>query len=388
MNNYKKNANVSQKSLLRSLLLFLLIASISLSCDVNGDPTPAPDIVVFNNVSISNAQEVPMTGSTAMGSLNASYEKNSNRLDYTITYTGLTPMAMHFHKAGVGVAGPVEVEIPGPYTSGMSGSLTLTDAQETDLLANNWYINIHTTALPAGEIRGQVVTEDFVLFANIALSGKEEVPANASAVTGTFNGVYDKVMKMLTYNIVINGATPSAMHLHKAGVGVNGDVIIPIPAVGVGMTGTLTAEQEADLIAGNYYFNAHTAAFPGGEVRGQVVTDNMVIFSNDIIDDNEVPPTGSSATGNFYGAYNKTTKALSYVVRFSGLTPTAMHFHKAAAGVNGPVVVAISAPYTTGMAATATLTAEQEADMLGGLWYINIHSAAFGAGEIRGQLIK
>jgi CHRD domain len=387
MNNYKKTRNLSQKSLLRTLLFFLAIATISIACDDDEGAAPVPDIVEYNNVSISNAQEVPMTGSTAMGTLNASYEKNSNKLDYTITYTGLTPTAMHFHKAEVGVAGPVEQEIPGPYTSGMSGSLTLTDAQEADLLANNWYINIHSAATPAGEIRGQVVTENFVLFTNIALSGKEEVPANSSTTTGTFNGVYDKAMKMMTYKISVNGATPSAMHLHKAGVGVNGDVVVPIPGL-TGMTAALTAEQEADLLAGNYYFNLHTAAFPGGEIRGQVVTDNMVIFSNDINDDNEVPATGSSATGSFYGAYNKTTKALSYVVRFTGLTPTAMHFHKGAAGVNGPVVVAINAPYTTGMAASATLTAEQETDMLTGLWYINIHSAAFGAGEIRGQLIK
>jgi hypothetical protein len=387
MNNYSKIKNLSQKSLLlRSLLLVLSIGLVAMACD-DDDSTPTADIVEFNNVSISNVQEVPMTGSTAMGTLNASYEKNSNKLDYTITYTGLTPTAMHFHKGEVGVAGGVEQEIPGPYTSGMTGSVTLTDDQETDLLANNWYINIHTTASPAGEIRGQVVTEDFVVFSNIALSGKEEVPANASTTTGTFNGLYDKAMKMLTYKIVVTGATPSAMHLHKAGVGVNGDVVIPIPAL-TGMTAALTAEQETDLLAGNYYFNAHTAAFPGGEIRGQVVTDNMVIFSNDIIDDNEVPATGSAATGSFYGAYNKTTKVLSYVITFTGLTPTAMHFHKAAVGVNGPVVVAINAPYTTGMAATATLTAEQEADMLAGLWYINIHSAAFGGGEIRGQLIK
>jgi hypothetical protein len=387
MKKLKKVEKLSQKSLLRPVVLFLCVAFASLACDDNDDSTPAEDILEFNNVSISSAQEVPMTGSSATGMLNVSYEKNSNRLDYTITYTGLTPTAMHFHKGEIGVSGGVEQEIPGPYTSGMTGSLTLTDAQEADLLANNWYINIHSAASPAGEIRGQVVTEDIVVFTNIALSGKEEIPANASSTTGTFNGLYDKVMKMLTYKITVTGATPTAMHLHKAGVGTNGDVIIPIPAL-TGMTGVLTAEQEADLLAGNYYFNLHTTAFPGGEIRGQVVTDNMVIFSNDIIDDNEVPATGSAATGNFYGAYNKATKALSYVVRYTGVTPTAMHFHKAAAGVNGPVVIGIAAPYSNGMSGTATLTAEQEADMLAGLWYINIHSAAFGAGEIRGQLIK
>jgi hypothetical protein len=378
---------MSHKSLPKftALLMCIGVAVIGIRCV--DDEKPKPDIVAYNNIALTGTQEVPMTSSTASGSLNATYDKTSNKLDYTITFSGLTPTAMHFHKAVVGVAGAVEVEVPGPYTSGMIGSLTLTDTQETDLLANNWYLNVHSSAFPAGEIRGQVAPEDIVVFSNIALSGKEEVPANASATTGTFNGWYDKTSMMLTYTVTVSGATPTAMHLHKAAVGANGDVVIPISGL-TGTTTALTADQETDLLAGNYYFNLHTAAFPGGEIRGQLVTDNMIIFSNEIIDDNEVPPTGSAATGLFYGAYNKSTKVLSYVIQFTGITPTNMHFHKAAVGVNGAVAVAISGPYTTGMTGSVTLTAEQEADMLAGLWYINIHSAAFGAGEIRAQLIR
>ena len=378
--------NMSLKNLCNQVIAILcmgLAISIS-SCDNND--TPPADFVEFTTT-LSPGQEGPTIASAATGTLNTKYDKTSNKLEYTITYSGLTPTAMHFHKAEIGVAGAVEKEVPGPYSSGMTGTVTITEAQETDLLAGTWYLNIHTASNPNGEIRGQILTEDKVIFSNIILSGKEEVPSNSSAATGTFNGVYDKTTKKLAYKATITGTTITAMHLHKAAVGVSGPVIIPITDL-TGETAELTADQETDLLAGNYYFNAHSAAFTGGEVRGQVVTDNIIVYSNEILGSNEVPATGSSATGNLYATYNRTTKVLSYLVKFTGITPTNMHFHKAAAGVSGAVVVPIPGPWTTGMTGSATLTAEQEADMLAGLWYINIHSAAFGSGEIRGQLVN
>ena len=362
------------------------IILFAVSCK-DENPTPVADNVEFNNVSISSPQEVPLTNSLAVGALTVKYDKNSNKMEYTITFSGLTPTAMHFHKGGVGVSGPVEQEVKGPYSSGMSGTITLTDAQETDLLANNWYLNVHTSASPGGEIRGQVVTENFVVLSNITLSGKEEVPSNNSTATGVFNGLYDKTTKKISYAVTVTGATPSAMHLHKAGVGANGGVEIEITGT-TGSTPALTVAQETDLLAGNLYFNAHTAAYAGGEVRGQVVTDKMAIFSNDAVGSNEVPASGSAAKGSFYGAYDKTTKKLSYVFTYTGVTPTAMHFHKGAAGANGDVVSAIAGPYSSGMSGNVTLTAAQETDLLSGLWYHNTHSAAFAGGEIRAQLIK
>ena len=350
--------------------------------------TPAANTVSFKDVSVSSAQEIPANGSTATGVLNVDYDKNTKSLKYTITYSGLTPTAMHFHKGAVGIAGGVEKEIVGPFSSGMTGTITLSAAQEADLLANNWYLNVHTTANAAGEIRGQVVPNTTVVFANISLSGKQEVPSNTSATTGVFNGLYDKTTKKVTYSVAVTGATPSAMHLHNAKVGTNGDVVVEITGTS-GTTAALTAAQETDLLAGNFYFNAHTTAFPNGEIRGQIVSDNMVVFSNTLSGANEAPtPNNSTATGTVYALYNKSTKALKYVITYSNLTPTAMHFHKGAVGVAGGVEQEIPAPYSSGMSGSVTLTAAQETDLLSQLWYVNVHSSTFSGGEVRAQLVK
>ncbi len=383
------NQIMSFKNLFRALAYSLCIAAFaaSITSCKKDSTTPVADIVSFKDVSVSSAQEIPATNSTATGLLNVDYDKNSKSLKYTITYSGLTPTAMHFHKGGVGVAGGVEQEVPAPYSSGMTGSITLTATQEADLLANNWYLNIHTTANAGGEIRGQVVMNTIVVFANLSLSGKQEVPRNTSTATGVFNGLYDKSTKKVTYSVTINGATPTAMHLHNAKIGTNGDVVVELTGTG-GTTAALTAAQETELLAGNFYFNAHTAAFPNGEIRGQIANENMVVFSNSLSGANEIPANTSTATGTIYGLYDKSTKSLKYVLTYSGFTPVAMHFHKAAVGANGDVVFEIPAPYSSGMSGSVTLTAAQETDLLSKLWYVNVHSVAFAGGELRAQLVK
>lgn len=363
------------------------ITLLTAGCKKDEESQPMEDNVNFTNVSLSSGQEVPSNNSSATGSFAGKYDKNSNTLSYTITYAGLTPSGMHFHKGAVGVAGGVEMEVKGPYSSGMTGSVKLTDIQEQDLLKGLWYLNIHSAAVAAGEIRGQIVTDNMVVLSNIGLNGKQEVPMNNSTATGTFNGWYDKTTKMLTYTVTLNGVTSAGMHIHKGAVGVAGDVVTEIKAAG-GTTAALTAAQEADLLAGNLYVNVHSTAFPGGEVRGQIVSDNQVVFANEISANNEVPASGSTATGAFYGIYDRPSKKLSYTINFDGTTPTSMHLHKGAAGENGGVEMEVTGPYTSGMKGSVMLNATQETYLLNSMLYLNVHSELYPGGEIRAQLVK
>ncbi|NNC89861.1 MAG: CHRD domain-containing protein [Akkermansiaceae bacterium] len=95
------------------------------------------------------------------GTINGSYDDVTNLLDYTITYTSLTaPVTIaHFHRGAPGVSGGVDLGIPGPYDAGVSSAtgVPVSAAAETNLLAGNWYVNIHTSSFTSGEIRGQVI---------------------------------------------------------------------------------------------------------------------------------------------------------------------------------------------------------------------------------------
>ena len=109
---------------------------------------------------LSGASEVPPTQSMAKGNLQATLDKNTRVLTWTMQVSGLSgaPTAAHFHGPAApgenaGVAAPIT--ITGQPTD--NGVITLTAAQMDDLLAGHWYINVHTAANPDGEIRGQIM---------------------------------------------------------------------------------------------------------------------------------------------------------------------------------------------------------------------------------------
>ncbi len=110
----------------------------------------------------------------------------------------------------------------------------------------------------------------------VTLDGKSEVPPNASAGTGTAELDYDPASKKLSWKLTYSGLSgPATMaHFHgPAEAGKNAGVAVAIPnatSSPVEGSATLTDAQAADLVAGKYYINIHTAANPGGEIRGQV----------------------------------------------------------------------------------------------------------------------
>lgn len=102
----------------------------------------------------------------------------------------------------------------------------------------------------------------------------------------------------------------------------------------------------------------------------------------------EVPANGSTATGSANLSFNTTTKVFTVTITYNGVTATAGHIHKAAVGVNGGVIFPITSLASPISYTSIPLDAAMEADLNANLYYINIHSAAFPGGEIRGQLIK
>jgi hypothetical protein len=108
------------------------------------------------------------------------------------------------------------------------------------------------------------------------LDGKSEVPPNTSAGTGTADLDYDAATKKLSWKVTYSGLSgpATAAHFHgPAAAGANAGVAVAIPNATtspVEGSATLTDAQAADLTTGKYYVNIHTAANPGGEIRGQV----------------------------------------------------------------------------------------------------------------------
>lgn len=116
----------------------------------------------------------------------------------------------------------------------------------------------------------------------------------------------------------------------------------------------------------------------------------MVNLKADMKASSQVPPTSSKGSGSLTATYDSASKKLSWKGSVSGLSgsATAAHFHAGEPGKNGAVVIPITGADKGSFEGSATLTDAQAADLMSGKWYVNIHTAANKAGEIRGQLTK
>jgi hypothetical protein len=114
-------------------------------------------------VALTGAQEVPPVQSPGAGTVDITYDPSTRVVTWTITSDGLSgPVTMaHIHgPAAEGKNGPVVIWLSKQGTSAaspISGQATLTPEQAQQFAAGEWYINVHTQAHPAGEIRGQLM---------------------------------------------------------------------------------------------------------------------------------------------------------------------------------------------------------------------------------------
>src|SRR5262249_33851759 len=99
-------------------------------------------------------------------------------------------------------------------------------------------------------------------------------------------------------------------------------------------------------------------------------------------------PNASTATGTAVAYLHEPENRVVYLVSSSGLVSvTAAHFHQGAVGVAGPVIIPLNGSLGTYGGVSGRLTAAQVTSWKPSGFYATIHTSAFAAGEIRGQML-
>jgi hypothetical protein len=350
----------------------------------------APAQITYLSAALDGAQENPPVATPGRGWSVVRLEEPANTVRAFIFTEGLTgPITVsHIHLAPTGVNGAVIVPLT---VAGnlVTGTGPLTPAQVTAMKTDGTYVNVHTALNPGGEIRGQLVTSVSTRFAGV-LSGSQEVPPTGSAATGTFVAFLHEPDNRLVYEVNTSGlVNVTAAHVHPAPAGVNGPVLFPLNGGAgnyCGVSDRLTAAQVATLKANGMYFNVHTAAFPGGEIRGQ-----MILLRDDFIGRfsglTEVPPTPSLGDGTACVRVAP-NGSVTVTANFAGLGGAVLlaHIHTGPPGIAGPILFTLTITGPNTVSGTFTPSTADLGLLRSGNWYANLHTAAFPNGEVRAQL--
>ena len=141
-------------------------------------------------------------------------------------------------------------------------------------MSSKFLLSFAAAAVAAFVVSAPVSAETITYTA--ALKGSAEVPPNASAGTGTATAVLDTATKKLTYTVDYSGLSGpgTAAHFHgPAEATANAPPVIPVSggvASPIKGEATLTDAQVTAFAEGKMYFNVHTEANKGGEIRGQM----------------------------------------------------------------------------------------------------------------------
>ena len=139
----------------------VLAAAVTLSGCAWWSSMTGSDTATMKN-QVTGAQEVPPVTTGGSGTIETTFDKMTNVLTWTVTYSGLSgPVtAGHFHGPAVaGANAGVAVPFTGDLSSPIRGKATLTAPQAADLTGGRWYVNLHTAKNPGGEIRGQLTSK-------------------------------------------------------------------------------------------------------------------------------------------------------------------------------------------------------------------------------------
>lgn len=220
-------------------------------------------------------------------------------------------------------------------------------------------------------------------------------PAPASSASAATALSFDTSSGASSGSVTLSGITATAVTLNDAFAGNAGPVVLTLaqsstPNVwNVASGAVLNSTQLADLLAGKFYVLVTSSTYPDGELRGQIVPNNVIVAFASLSGDQESPPVTTSATGLATVTVNSTAKTAAVNVNTSGAsTASGVEAHTSMVGGGSLLAVLVADNSTPGHWLNENV-ALSDADLVNfnsSRWYVNVLTPAHTSGEMRGQI--
>lgn len=232
----------------------------------------------------------------------------------------------------------------------------------------------------------------------IFASAAEVFPRTNSTATGTGELSFNLISGAVSGGVTLSAITATVAHIHAGIAGTNGPVIIDFLQSGSDPNrwdaeagATLTADQIDALLAGELYVNVHSAAYPSGEIRGQIKPEGISVGLATLSGANVVSPIANMADGFAAMTLDSASNTATVHVHTSGVDDaTEAHLHDAPVGENAaaPLYSLMKDPaLPTHWSLEQQAITQADADALGSdRLYVDVHTPSAPDGALRGQL--
>jgi hypothetical protein len=311
-------------------------------------PNPANNPVTFAAL-LDGTQARPrnvITNANGYGSV--TLNPQTKQLTGVVVTSGIAGSAAHINDGLPGATGAIIVTLEGgPVVWTIPANTVLTDAQIARLNAGAYYLDVHSTLFPDGELRGQLNQQ--VRF--VSLKGSNETPAVSTSATGIGYLAFNPTAKQLSGFVKVKGlsSTATSAVIRFGAAGTNGPGIVDLVDSGNGLWSipvisnpVLSSAVIAAFNNDTLYVNVHTQTNTGGEIRGQIVKSSARVGTAILNGGNEIPAVSTQGIGTGLLAWNSVTELVSGSVKTDKVDGTAATINSGSVSTSGPALISLT----------------------------------------------
>lgn len=353
---------------------------------------------------MSPKQAVPITDSSATATVYSLLNKNDSSIEITAITNGASSLdTITLRKGELGENGSNILELDQDQTdaSVWTKKDTLSQDDIDALKYGGLYLAGTSTPHPEGEIRGQVLPEEYVKTFAFELAGSQTVNPTETDSIGRGYGAYNKANHQIQLRVNLEQfADSTSAHVHTAGIGENGNIAHDLERVTGSTTswqlpkGSVLTEDQAKAVYDNeLYVSIHSPSHANGKVRGQILTEKFEVISFTLSGNQNVPVVDTDAEAYGYALVDLENNNLKLAIETSATTDvTSVQLKLGELGKDGGDIITLikdpNNPNRWIMAEGDTLTAAQFTEFQQGNLYVSVGTTSNPSGEVRGQVVN